>query len=295
MASEADAPRLSTVWQSPTVRLMRRFYRDPKAIIATCLLVLFVVLAVGAPLVAPYGEAEQILEDRLVGPSLEHPMGTDRLGRDLFSRVIYGTRASVSVGLVAVAVGCLIGVPLGLVCGYLGGWLDEIAMRFVDAWIAFPNLILVMSLVAILGAGISKVMLAIGLLAFPVFARLVRAQTLSAKAQDYVLAARSLGATNTRLLIFHLLPNTIQPVIVQASLLAGTAVLAEAGLSFLGVGIKPPKATWGVVIQEGFQIIRVNPWAAITPGILLTLFALMTSLLGDRLRDVLDPRLRGSR
>ena len=151
-----------------------------------------------------------------------------------------------------------------------------------------------MSLVAILGPGLLKVMLAIGLLSFPIFARLIRAQTLSVRALDYVLAARSVGASDFRLLRSHILPNTIQPAIVQASLLAGTAVLSEAGLSFLGVGIQPPKATWGVVIQEGFQIIRVNPWAAVAPGVLLTLFVLMTSLLGDRLRDILDPRLRGT-
>src|SRR5262249_23103997 len=160
------------------------------------------------------------------------------------SRVIYGTRTSISVGLAAVLVACAIGVPLGLVSGYAGRWVDEVLMRIVDAWFAFPSLILLLALVAILGSGIFNVMVAIGLVAFPILARLVRGQTLAVKERDYVLAARSIGASHARILRSHLLPNTIQPVVVQASLIVGFAVLTEAGLSFLGVGIKPPAATW---------------------------------------------------
>jgi peptide/nickel transport system permease protein len=284
------------VFRQPSpLRWLRRFLRDPKAAIASALLAVFVVLAVAAPVLAPYGETEQNIDDRLSGPTLRHPMGTDRLGRDILSRVIYGTRTSVSVGLLAVGVACLIGLPLGVISGYAGGWLDEVLMRFVDGWIAFPSLILVLGLVAILGPGIVNVMIAIGLGAFPVFARLIRAQTLSIKSRDFVVAARTLGASGPRLLTAHVLPNTIQPLIVQGSLLAGSAVLTEAGLSFLGVGVRPPSATWGLVIQEGFTTIRLDPWGAVAPGIALTLFVLMCNLLGDRLRDVLDPRLRGTR
>jgi peptide/nickel transport system permease protein len=168
-------------------------------------------------------------------------------------------------------------------------------MRLVDAWFAFPSLILLLALVAILGAGITNVMIAIGLGAFPIIARLVRGQALAVKERDFVLSARSSGASGPRILLAHLLPNTIQPVIVQASLMVGFAVLTEAGLSFLGVGIKPPNATWGIVIQEGFPDVRTNPWASIAPGIAITAFVLAVNLLGDRLRDVLDPRLRGTR
>jgi peptide/nickel transport system permease protein len=276
-------------------RRFPRFFRDPKAAVSVVLLICFVVLAIGSPAVAPYGENKQNLLASHEGPSLKHLLGTDRIGRDVFSRVIYGTRTSISVGLVAVAVACAIGVPLGLIAGYSGRWTDEILMRIVDAWFAFPSLILLLAIVAILGPGITNVMIAIGLGSFPIIARLVRGQTLAVKERDYVLAARSSGAGSVRIMRSHLLPNTIQPVIVQASLLVGFAVLTEAGLSFLGVGIKPPAATWGIVIQEGFPDIRTNVWASVGPGVAITAFVLAVNLIGDRLRDVLDPHLRGAR
>lgn len=272
-----------------------RFFRDPKAVVAITILSIYVFIAIAAPVIAPYGVNEQNWEKSLANPSLEHLVGTDRLGRDVLTRIIYGTRISLSVGLLAVGLAAVIGVPLGLLSGYVGGWLDEVLMRFVDAWIAFPGLILIMAIVAILGPGVVNVMIAIGLSSFPVYARLIRGQTLSVKEADFVLAARATGAPALRLIFSHLLPNTIQPVIVQASLLVGAAVIAEAGLSFLGIGIKPPEPTWGVTIQEAFPSIRQNPWPAIAPGIALILLCLSTNLLGDRLRDVLDPRLRGSR
>jgi ABC-type dipeptide/oligopeptide/nickel transport system permease subunit len=262
-------------------------------VIGAFLIAGFIVLAVGAPVIAPYGENELNPRLGLELPSWSHPLGTDRVGRDVLSRVIFGARTSLSVGLIAVGVACAIGVPLGLVSGWVGGWLDEILMRVVDAWITLPNLLLVMALIAILGPGITKVMIAIGLGAFPVFARLIRGQTLSVKARDFVLAARALGGTDTRILRSHVLPNAIQPVIVQGSLLMGSAILAEAGLSFLGIGLKPPKATWGVVIQEGYPVLRLNPWMVIAPGVAISIFVLAVNLIGDRLRDVLDPRLRG--
>jgi peptide/nickel transport system permease protein len=168
-------------------------------------------------------------------------------------------------------------------------------MRVVDAWIVFPNLIFLLAVVAILGPGVTNVMIAIGINSFPIYARLVRAQTLSLKERDFVLAARTLGARDSGILFRHILPNAIQPVIVQGSLAVGGAVLAEAGLSFLGIGISPPTATWGVIINDGFSVIRVNPWVSMTPGVAIVLFVLAVNLLGDRLRDVLDPRLRGSR
>ena len=256
---------------------------------------MFVFVALGADFLTPYGEAEQSPRESLEFPSLAHPFGTDRLGRDLLTRIIYGTRVSMSVGLIAVGLATGVGVPIGLIAGYAGGWVDELLMRIVDAWIAFPTLIMLLAIVAILGPGVTNVMIAIGLTSFPVYARLVRGQTLTIKTREYVMAAESLGASNARLMFRHVLPNTIQPVIVQASLLVGAAVLAEAGLSFLGIGVQPPRATWGIIIQEGFQVIRINPLPAILPGIGIILFTLATNLLGDRLRDVLDPRLRGSR
>jgi peptide/nickel transport system permease protein len=272
----------------------RRFFRDPKAVIGVVILTVFVFVAVTADFITPYGETQQSPRESLEFLSWDHLLGTDRLGRDLLTRIIYGTRVSVSVGLIAVGLAAGIGVPIGLIAGYFGGWADEILMRFVDAWIAFPQLILLLAIVAILGPGVVNVMVAIGLSSFPVYARLVRGQTLSVKTTDYMLAARALGASDLRLVLRHVLPNTIQPVIVQASLLVGAAVLAEAGLTFLGIGVNPPQATWGVIIQEGFQVIRINPLPAILPGIGIILFTLAANFLGDRLRDVLDPRLRGS-
>jgi ABC-type dipeptide/oligopeptide/nickel transport system permease subunit len=286
----ARSPRGDVARRFATVK---RFFRDPKAAIGAFLIAGFIVLAVGAPVIAPYGENELNPRLGVETPSWSHPLGTDRVGRDVLSRVIFGARTSLSVGLIAVGVACAIGVPLGLVSGWASSWLDEILMRFVDAWITLPNLLLVMALVAILGPGITNVMIAIGLGTFPVFARLIRGQTLSVKERDFVLAARALGGTDARILRSHVLPNAIQPVIVQGSLLMGSAILAEAGLSFLGIGLKPPKATWGVVIQEGYPILRLNPWMVIAPGIAISIFVLAVNLIGDRLRDVLDPRLRG--
>lgn len=274
----------------------RKFvFGDAKAAFGVTVLLLLIVIALFAPWIAPYGENEQNVRNLLATPSWDHWLGTDRLGRDVLSRIIYGARASAGVGLLAVGVAAAIGIPLGLLAGFFGKVSDELIMRFVDAWIAFPGLILIMGIVAIMGPGIVNVMIAIGLSSFPVFARLIRGQTLSVKERDFVLAARSLGAADRRLMFTHILPNVIQPAIVQGSLLVGSAVLAEAGLSFLGIGINPPTATWGVVIQEGFPIIRVNPWVALSPGIGIILFVLAVNFLGDRLRDVLDPRLRGAR
>ena len=276
-------------------KAVRAFYRDPKAVFASAILLTFIFIAITAPILSPHPVNDQNPFNSLQPPSWEHFLGTDRLGRDLLTRIMYGTRISVSVGLIAVGIAAGVGVPLGLIAGHFGGWLDEILMRFMDAWIAFPNLILIIALVAILGPGVVNVMIAIGLNAFPLFARLIRGQTLSVKQLDYVQAAVGLGAGHTRLIAKHILPNTIQPVIVQASLLIGSAILAEAGLSFLGIGIKPPEPTWGVTIQEGLDWIRQSPWPSVAPGVALLFFVLSTNFMGDRLRDMLDPRLRGAR
>ncbi len=296
IAQELNLPRSEyAVRHDRRFRGLHKFFEDPKALVGAVILGIFIVLAVFAPLIAPEGINDQDPSRSMFSPSLDHPMGTDRLGRDVLSRVIYGSRISVTVGIIAVGIAAGIGVPLGLLAGYSRGWIDEVLMRFVDAWIAFPGLILTMAIVAIIGPGVVNVMIAIGLSSFPVYARLIRGQTLSMREREFVFAARSLGASNLRIVAQHILPNTIQPVIVQASLLIGSAILAEAGLSFLGIGIEPPQPTWGAIISGGFPLITINPWPAILPGVCLFLFVLSTSFLGDRLRDVLDPRLRGLR
>jgi peptide/nickel transport system permease protein len=276
-------------------RRIFHFFADPKAKLGGALLAFWIFTAVTAPVIAPYGENEINTARSLEGPSLSHPLGTDRLGRDILSRVIYGARVSVTIGVIAAGLAVFAGVPLGLAAGWIGGLVDDVLMRFVDAWIAFPTLILILAIIAIIGPGAFNVMIAIGLGAFPIYARLARGQTLSLKERDYVLAATATGASSLRIVVRHILPNAFQPILVQASLFTGVAVLSEAGLSFLGIGVQPPKATWGVIISEGFSVIRMSPWGAVLPGFAIVAYVLSVNLVGDRLRDVTDPRLRGAR
>jgi peptide/nickel transport system permease protein len=282
------------VAEPPRLRAIRRFFADPKAKLGGIVLAVFLVVGVFAPLVAPYGENQYVAKDSLQSPSLRHPLGADRLGRDILSRMIYGSRISLAIGVVAAGLATVVGVPLGVLAGYSGGLIDDCLMRFVDAWIAFPNLILILAIIALIGPGALNVMLAIGIGAFPLYARLGRGQTLTLKERDFVLAARTIGASPRRIMLRHIVPNALQPVIVQATLFTGGAVLAEAGLSFLGIGVRPPNATWGVIISDGFAVIRSSPWGAVMPGLAIMLYVMSVNLLGDRIRDVTDPRLRGS-
>jgi peptide/nickel transport system permease protein len=299
MDDAAVRSEFTPVFTSPrgerrTWRSVRGFFADPKAKLGGAVLGLCVFVALFAPWIAPYGENEIEPRRSLQDPSLQHPLGTDRLGRDILSRVIYGARISLAIGLVAAGVATVVGVPLGILAGYTGGLADDLLMRFVDAWIAFPNLILILAIITVIGAGAPNLMVAIGVGAFPIYARLVRGQTLSLKQRDFVFAARALGASPRRIMLRHILPNALQPVIVQATLFTGAAVLAEAGLSFLGIGVKPPTATWGVIISDGFAVIKQSPWGAIMPGFAIIFFVMSVNLLGDRIRDITDPRLRGA-
>lgn len=269
------------------------FFNEPKAAVGGAMLAVILFTAAFAPVITPEGQHNVQPQRSLQGPSLDHPFGTDRLGRDIYSRIVYGSRVSVIVGVVAAGLAVFFGVPLGLLAGYAGGLVDDALMRFVDAWIAFPNLILVLAIITIIGGGVFNVMLAIGLGAFPLYARLIRGQTLSLRQTEYVTAATAMGAGPMRVMIRHILPNGYQPLLVQASLFTGSAVIAEAGLSFLGIGVQPPTATWGIIISDGFQVIRTHPWGAVIPGIPLAAFVMSVNLLGDRIRDLTDPRLRG--
>ena len=271
------------------------FLADPKAAVGVSILSLLILMALFADVIAPYDFAEQNFDESLVDPSSDHLLGTDRLGRDVFSRIIHGSRISLRIGFISVGIAALVGLPLGILAGYYRGWIDEVLMRFTDAMIAFPNLIFLLGVVAVLGPGVENVMIALGLNSFPIYARLIRAQALSLRERDFVTAARALGSSNRRIVARHILPNAAQPLVVQGSLALGTAVLAESGLSFLGIGIEPPTPTWGVIIAEGFPVIRTNPWISVAPGFFIVAFVFSVNLMGDRLRDVLDPRLRGSR
>jgi peptide/nickel transport system permease protein len=283
----AAAPRRA----SGTGRLL---LRSRLGVVGLALLSTFIVLAVIAPVIAPYDPLAQIPADALQSSSRAHLLGTDQIGRDVLSRVLVATRVSLVVGVVAALIGTLIGVPIGLLSGYIGGVVDEALMRAMDALYSFPSILLAMAVVAAIGPGALNVMIAVGITTSPVFARLVRAQVLSVREMEYVTAARSTGAAAPRLMVRHILPNVVAPVIVQASLAAGFAVLSEASLSYLGVGIRPPAPTWGGLLREGFPLISYNPWLALVPGMMISLLVLGLNFLGDALRDILDPRVRSS-
>ena len=254
-----------------------------------------VILIVGmfAPWIAPADPLAIDPINSLEPPSLEHPLGLDHVGRDQLSRLIYGARVSLIVGLLSVGVAIVIGVPLGIVAAYAGGWVDHAIMRMIDAMIAVPGLLFAMLLLLVMGGSVLTVSIALGINLFTTQARLVRSQALSVKEREYFMAARMIGTPPWRMLLFHMVPNSIQPVIVQATLGMGFAILGEAGLSFIGVGVEPPIATWGSMLNLAFVNLRSAPWLSFAPGIAIFLLVLSFNFVGDGLRDVLDPRLRG--
>lgn len=283
----------------PTARRVRRFASLRlilKQRLATpSLIILLVVLlsAIFANVLAPYDPERQDYSHFMQGPSLAHPLGTDDIGRDVLSRIIFGSRTSVSVGLVAVAISILIGVTLGLVAAYVRGWIDDFIMRIMDALAAFPALVLALAITAALKPGLLNVMVAIGIIFTPQFARLARAQALSVRELDFVTAARVLGAGPVRLIGWHIWPNVTAPIIVQASLRVAAAIVTEASLSFLGAGVPPPTASWGGMLRTSYQFTETAPWLAIFPGAAIFLTVLATNVFGDAMRSALDPRMRG--
>jgi peptide/nickel transport system permease protein len=270
--------------------LLRTHHRV--AVAAAVLAFLFLV-ALLSPVISPYNPIAVHPDDSYLRPlSPGHLLGTDELGRDLLSRVLWGARVSLPVAFVAVSVGLIGGGLIGLACGYAGGLVDLLLMRLVDALLAFPGLILAIAVVAALGPGLRNAMIAIGIVAIPVYARLVRALVLQLRQMEFVLATRSLGASPLRLILRHLIPNLLNPVIVQVSLSAGFAILAEATLSFLGLGAQLPTPDWGQMINTGAAFLTNDPWLAIVPGAAISVTVYSFNFMGDSLRDALDPRLR---
>jgi peptide/nickel transport system permease protein len=257
------------------------------------LVLVSIVMAVFAPIIAPYDPNDQNLSHRLSQPSAENILGTDNTGRDTFSRIVYGARTSLLVALGALGVALSLGVTLGLLAGFYGGWTYTIIMRMIDALMAFPAILLAMLIAGLLGGGILNIVLAIGVSIMSSFCRLMCGQVLSIKQNDYITAARSIGAKDFSMMVRHVLPNSFAPIIVQISLMLGHAILAEAGLSFIGVGIKPPIATWGAMINDGYKYLVTNPILSIAPGFACMLCVFGFNMVGDGLRDALDPRLRG--
>ena len=289
----ATVPAPSRPAGSPTVNALRLLVRHRLAMFGAVLVAIEVGLAVLAPWIAPHEPNRMDYKAVLSGPTAEHPLGTDDLGRDLFSRTLYGARLSLEVGLVAVLVAVAFGVPLGLVSGYLGGFFDEAVMRVVDAVMALPALVLALTISAVLGPGIWNATIAIAVVAAPTYTRLVRGQVLSVKENDYVLAAQCIGAPTWVVLLRHVLPNVFSPVIVQASLGVRFAIILEASLSFIGLGAQPPTPSWGNMVQVGFQYLEIAPWFVLVPAVAIFLAVLGFNMLGDGLRDTLDPKSHG--
>jgi len=276
--------------ESPARRALRRLWRRKGAVVGLIVVGLFVALAIFAPLISPYDPAAQSWIAVRKAPSAAHWFGTDEIGRDVLSRVIWGTRASLLAGLVSVSISLACGVPIGLLAGYVGGPVDALISRMTDAMLACPFLILAIALAAFLGPSLTNAMIAIGVTATPVFIRLTRAQVLAVKVEDYVEAARALGNPPWRIALRHVLPNAISPLIVQATLAIAAAVIAEASLSFLGLGQQPPAPSWGSMLNTAKNYIDNAPWMAIWPGLSIFLLVLSFNLVGDGLRDALDPR-----
>src|SRR4249920_3074921 len=276
----------------PWQRAWRRLRRRRAALVGLGVVLTFVVLAVFASWIAPQDPIATSWGAIRKAPSVEHWFGTDEIGRDVFARVIWGTRASLLAGVVSVSISLLLGVPIGLAAGFLGGWIDAAISRVIDAFLACPFLILAIALAAFLGPSLTNAMIAIGISATPIFARLTRGAVIHVKVEDYIEAARALGASPLRQALRHVLPNIAAPLIVQATLAIAAAVIAEASLSFLGLGQQPPAPSWGSMLNTAKNYVDSAPWMAIWPGLSIFLLVLAFNLLGDGLRDALDPRQR---
>jgi peptide/nickel transport system permease protein len=284
-----QAVKLQAVKLQVMQRSLRRY---PAAALGGFLVGLLVLAALAAPLLAPQDPLAQDLYGRLQAPSWQHPLGTDEFGRDMLSRILFGARISLRIGVVCIALSLSGGVLVGGVAGYYGGWADAVLMRFMDLLMAFPSILLAIGIVAAIGPGIDNVMIAVSVVLVPQFARLVRASVLSVRETAYVEAARALGARDWRILLFDIMPNCAAPLIVQASLGLATAVLDAAGLSFLGLGAQPPVPEWGAMLAGGRELLFEAPWVMTFPGLAIFAVALGFNLLGDGLRDALDPRRR---
>jgi peptide/nickel transport system permease protein len=290
-----QAARPSFTHKSYGREVMRRLVRKPLAIVGLTLLAAMILTAVTAPLIAPYEPDAQGVGDPFAPPGRGNLFGTDQFGRDVFTRVLYGGRISLQVGLIAVAIGGTLGLLLGCVAGYMSGWADEVVMRVIDIMLAFPGILLAIAVVVMLGPSLYNLMIAVGIGAVPTFARIVRASVLDVKERDYVAAARALGIVDLVIVARHILPNIMAPFIVLATLDVATAILSGTALSYLGMGAKPPTAEWGLMLSEGRTSIRTAWWVGTFPGLAITITVIGINLLGDALRDALDPRLRGTR
>jgi ABC-type dipeptide/oligopeptide/nickel transport system permease subunit len=271
-------------------RILSKFLRNRSAILGAGLVMFFVIVAIAAPLIAPHDPIKPSFATIRKAPSALFWFGTDELGRDVFSRMVIGARASLMAGVVSVAIAVLLGVPFGLISGYFGGWIDAVISRSTEAMLAIPFLIFAIALAAFLGPSLTNAMIAIGLSAMPIFVRLTRGQVLTVKAEDYVEGARAIGLPNFWIIMRYILPNVLPPILVQATLTVATAIIAEASLSFLGLGQQPPNPSWGSMLNTAKNFMSQAPWMSFFPGSAIFLIVLGFNLFGDGLRDALDPR-----
>lgn len=286
---------------SPLQRLLKRIpilgdiLRQPLGAIGFVIVLTFVVSVIFAPLIAPYDYARQDIPNRMEGPSAKYWLGTDHIGRDIFSRLVYGSRIAFGTALPSVAIALTIGTLLGLIAGYVGGWIDNVIVVTMDTLQAFPSIMLSLAILALLGPSLINVIIVIGLTWMPNYARVIRAQTLSIREKAFVESERSLGATDQGILLSHILPNAIAPTLLLAAMDLPWVITFEAGLSFMGMGVRPPTPSWGAILSEGFAHIFESPWPIVWSGLTLALITLGFTLFGEALRDVLDPRLSGTR
>lgn len=282
----------------PRVRESRRFFRvflsRGVVVFGLIVVILFVVTALFGPLFAPYDPVKIKPVERLQSPNAQHWLGTDEFGRDMLSRLIHGAGNSLMVGVVALGIAAGIGIIAGMIAGYLGGWAYAIIMRIVDALMSFPMILLALIIAGLLGQGLGNVMIALGIALIPAYARLMCGQVMSIRENDYIMAGRAMGVSHWRQMFRHILPNAFPPLIVLVTMQIGAAILAEAGLSYLGIGITPPDPSWGAMVNDGFSFLLTNPLLSFIPGVAIMLVVFAFSMVGDGLRDALDPRLRGT-
>lgn len=294
LSANASVPALAVKSDSEQRRIVRQFLKRKTAVLGL-IIIIFELLIIGfGPYLVTYDPEKAVMADRFLPPSAQHLMGTDDLGRDVFARVVAGGRLSLAIGVVSVALGMFIGVPLGLIAGYAGKITDEVIMRFIDVLLSFPGILLAISIVAVLGPSLVNAVIAVAIFFVPVYARVVRSVTLSVKEQVYILAAVSLGAGYLRIITRHILPNILAPIIVLLSLNLGLAIVSAAGLNFIGLGAKPPTPEWGLMLNAGRGYLRNEWWLAGFPGLAIFFTVLGLNLVGDGLQDAFDPRMRKS-
>lgn len=288
---DANKPSPAAPLESPMQEVVRALLRHRSAMIGGAVVLVFILLALAAPLITPYDYMEPS-PDTLASPSAEHWFGTDDLGRDIFTRIVYGSRISLWVGFASIVGSVLVGSLLGLIAGYYGKWQDTLISRLFDIMLAFPSILLAIAIVAMLGPGLNNALIAIAIINIPTFGRLMRSRVLSVKAEDFVLAARAIGMKDSRILWHHILPNCWTPIMVQGTLSFATSVIEVAALGFLGLGAQPPEPEWGTMLSDARDYLQLAPWTMIFPGLAIMLSVLGFNLLGDGLRDIFDPRMK---